>query len=178
MKRDEFHDFLVARDCSVILKLPNNGPGPDLAMWLNKHVLMVVGIKTSPTSKIVSNAEADKNRRSTDPNFWWHTNEFSGGDDATSHRGRAKRELFLHKTPIRLLIRVHVCLPEAQPTSDQEQREEFTQSVFNVQVTEEVGAKVKRRKCFVHQVDVDGSNATQFIPPSVWVSSTGDRDDL
>jgi hypothetical protein len=105
-----FLQMLFDRDRSRILRGNTQGPGPDLAVWIGEDVLMVVGLKTSETRFVEPSIQA-KNYRSTDPEHWWQVNE--GSPEGAARRSHAMQALFNNENhpPLRLLVRVHVCIP-------------------------------------------------------------------
>ena len=98
-------------------------------MWVGSDVFVAIGIKTSKAQSGSKTSEYPKNRRTTDPRYWWNSNNHrTWKTDPCFKAGRedqnaAMRALFEHATPLRLLIRVHVVV-KAVPLQNQNEDDE------------------------------------------------------
>lgn len=108
---DWLSNFIEAKDSSVIA-LPPNEAGPDICYWLNKNIIVFVGVKTSCSGEGVANYILGRNAATT--NIYNMLQNKRNPDKELVWRFRLTRALTNDKHPF-TIIRVHIALPYTPP---------------------------------------------------------------
>jgi hypothetical protein len=134
---DWLEQFVAKRDTNIV-SFPPNCVGPDIALFVNEHTLLLMGVKTSCSGKGVANCvlrdnalttQLDNmftNKRNHGQELVWkkrfdelmQANIYEDDDDSDDdddNDNEEKDDNSHHRSKISHVIRVHVCMPYVAP---------------------------------------------------------------